>query len=124
MSYMTDKSSSIRGFDRLFPLCFHSRQPLSSGRRDVLSYSEPATAATSDEGTPVSNEVPAVSAAVRILERIAADLPKAVSPTVLVNELDLNRSTCYNILATLQRAGWVSKLEAREGGPSDRGCSR
>lgn len=63
----------------------------------------------------MSNEVPAVSAAVRILERIAADLPRAVSPTVLVNELDLNRSTCYNILATLQRAGWVSKLEARGG---------
>jgi coenzyme F420-dependent glucose-6-phosphate dehydrogenase len=63
----------------------------------------------------VSNEVPAVSAAVRILERIAAELPKAVSPTVLVNELELNRSTCYNILATLQRAGWISKLDARGG---------
>jgi coenzyme F420-dependent glucose-6-phosphate dehydrogenase len=63
----------------------------------------------------VSNEVPAVSAAVRILERVAAELPKAVSPTVLVNELRLNRSTCYNILATLQRAGWVTKLDGRGG---------
>nr|WP_323807002.1 IclR family transcriptional regulator [Amycolatopsis methanolica] len=63
----------------------------------------------------VSNEVPAVGAAVRILERMAAELPKAVSPTVLVNELELNRSTCYNILATLQRAGWVSKLDGRGG---------
>lgn len=64
---------------------------------------------------PVSNEVPAVSAAVRIIERLAAELPRAVSPTVLVNELELNRSTCYNILAALQRAGWVNKLEARGG---------
>jgi DNA-binding IclR family transcriptional regulator len=63
----------------------------------------------------VSNEVPAVSAAIRILERLAAELPRTVSPTVLVNELQLNRSTCYNILATLQRAGWVNKLDARGG---------
>lgn len=63
----------------------------------------------------MSNEVPAVSAAVRILERIAVDSPKAVSPTALVNELGLNRSTCYNILATLQRAGWVNKLDSRGG---------
>jgi IclR family acetate operon transcriptional repressor len=58
----------------------------------------------------MSSEVPAVNAAIRILERLAADLPRAVSPTVLVSELQLNRSTCYNILATLQRAGWVDKL--------------
>jgi IclR family acetate operon transcriptional repressor len=63
----------------------------------------------------VSNEVPAVNAAIRILERLAAELPRAVSPTVLVNELGLNRSTCYNILATLQRAGWVNKLDSRGG---------
>ncbi|BBC30846.1 hypothetical protein SGFS_021400 [Streptomyces graminofaciens] len=56
-----------------------------------------------------------MSAAVRILERLAAELPRAVSPTVLVNELELNRSTCYNILATLQQAGWANKLEARGG---------
>ncbi|WP_344018055.1 IclR family transcriptional regulator [Pseudonocardia kongjuensis] len=49
------------------------------------------------------------------MERLAADLPRPVSPTVLVNELQLNRSTCYNILATLQRTGWVTKLEARGG---------
>ena len=63
----------------------------------------------------MSSEVPAVSAAIRILERLAAELPRTVSPTVLVNELQLNRSTCYNILATLQRAGWVNKLDARGG---------
>lgn len=56
-----------------------------------------------------------MSAAIRILERLAAELPRAVSPTVLVNELGLNRSTCYNILATLQRAGWVNKLDSRGG---------
>jgi len=63
----------------------------------------------------VSSEVPAVNAAIRILERLAAELPRAVSPTVLVSELGLNRSTCYNILTTLQRAGWVSKLDTRGG---------
>jgi IclR family acetate operon transcriptional repressor len=63
----------------------------------------------------LSSDVPAVNAAVRILERLAADLPRAVSPTTLVNELELNRSTCYNILATLQRAGWTTKLDARGG---------
>ncbi|MFE7276778.1 IclR family transcriptional regulator [Streptomyces sp. NPDC057623] len=56
-----------------------------------------------------------MSAAIRILERLAAELPRAVSPTALVNELGLNRSTCYNILTTLQRAGWVNKLESRGG---------
>jgi len=63
----------------------------------------------------VSSEVPAVNAAIRILERLAAELPRAVSPTVLVNDLQLNRSTCYNILTTLQRAGWVTKLDTRGG---------
>ena len=63
----------------------------------------------------MSNEVPAVNAAIRILERLAAELPRAVSPTVLVHDLRLNRSTCYNILTTLQRAGWVNKLDTRGG---------
>jgi coenzyme F420-dependent glucose-6-phosphate dehydrogenase len=63
----------------------------------------------------VSNEVPAVSAAIRILERIAAESPRAVSPGVLASELGLNRSTCYNILATLQRAGWANNMGSRSG---------
>jgi coenzyme F420-dependent glucose-6-phosphate dehydrogenase len=61
------------------------------------------------------NEVPAVSAAVRMLERIAAEAPRPVSPGVLASELGLNRSTCYNILATLQRAGWANNLGSRVG---------
>ena len=32
-----------------------------------------------------------------------------------MNELGLNRSTCYNILATLQRAGWVTSTGERSG---------
>lgn len=52
--------------------------------------------------------VPAVAAAIRILERLAAEWPRTLSPGVLVEELELNRSTCYNILATLQRAGWAT----------------
>jgi IclR family acetate operon transcriptional repressor len=56
-----------------------------------------------------------VSSAVRILERLAAQWPAAVAPKDLVNELGLNRSTCYNILATLQRMGWVTSTGERSG---------
>lgn len=63
----------------------------------------------------MANEVPAVAAAVRILDRLAASAPAAVSPGQLVNELGLNRSTCYNILATLQRAGWAQSMGERAG---------
>ncbi|MBH0776340.1 IclR family transcriptional regulator [Nocardia bovistercoris] len=69
----------------------------------------------------MTNEVPAVSAAIRILEALAAASPRAVSPGALAGELGLNRSTCYNILATLQRSGWVNNLGPRSGctlGPS------
>lgn len=55
--------------------------------------------------------VPAVAAAIRILESLAAEWPRSKSPGALVEELGLNRSTCYNILATLQRAGWASPTE-------------
>src|SRR5215813_7684093 len=51
------------------------------------------------------NEVPAVVSAVRLLERIAADWPDPVASGTLIDELGLNRSTCYNILGTLQRIG-------------------
>ena len=63
----------------------------------------------------MSNEVPAVSAAIRIIERIAAESPRPVSPGVLASELGLNRSTCYNILATLHQAGWANNLGTRSG---------
>jgi DNA-binding IclR family transcriptional regulator len=63
----------------------------------------------------VASDVPAVSSAVRILERLAAEWPHPVAPKDLVNELGLNRSTCYNILATLQRAGWVTSTGERSG---------
>jgi coenzyme F420-dependent glucose-6-phosphate dehydrogenase len=64
---------------------------------------------------PVSDDVPAVNAAVRILERIAAESPSAVSPGILATELGLNRSTCYNILATLERTGWATNMGSRTG---------
>jgi DNA-binding IclR family transcriptional regulator len=63
----------------------------------------------------MASDVPAVSAAVRILERLAAEWPTAVSPGRLVTELGLNRSTCYNILATLQRSGWAASMGERAG---------
>ncbi|WP_426246479.1 IclR family transcriptional regulator [Nocardioides sp. LHG3406-4] len=63
----------------------------------------------------MANIVPAVASSVRIIERLSAEWPDPVSPRVLVDELDLNRSTCYNILATLQSAGWVRSLGARAG---------
>jgi IclR family acetate operon transcriptional repressor len=63
----------------------------------------------------VANNVPAVASSIRIIERLAAEWPDAVSPRVLVTELGLNRSTCYNILATLQSNGWVRSLGDRTG---------
>ncbi|HET9082512.1 MAG TPA: IclR family transcriptional regulator C-terminal domain-containing protein [Trebonia sp.] len=63
----------------------------------------------------LSTDVPAVSSAVRILERLAQAWPDMVTPGTLVSELGLNRSTCYNIVGTLQQAGWVSGREGRPG---------
>ena len=61
------------------------------------------------------SDVPAVGAAMRILEALAAASPAAVSPGQLVSDLKLNRSTCYNILAALQRGGWARSLGDRAG---------
>lgn len=61
------------------------------------------------------SNVPAVQTAVRIIERLATDWPDPVTPRDLVSELDLNRSTCYNILATLQQTGWLRSLGDRAG---------
>jgi DNA-binding IclR family transcriptional regulator len=63
----------------------------------------------------MADEVPAVSAAVRILERLAESWPETLSPTKLTNDLGLNRSTCYNILGTLQAAGWATAGGGRTG---------
>jgi DNA-binding IclR family transcriptional regulator len=63
----------------------------------------------------MAGEVPAVTAAVRILERLAKAWPDAMAPGALVRELGLNRSTCYNIVGTLQQAGWVAGLDGRPG---------
>jgi DNA-binding IclR family transcriptional regulator len=63
----------------------------------------------------VANHVPAVAMSVRILERLAAEWPEPVPPRELVNELGLNRSTCYNVLSTLQQAGWAHPLPDRSG---------
>jgi DNA-binding IclR family transcriptional regulator len=63
----------------------------------------------------MTSEVPAVSASVRILEMLAAEWPSSVSPGRLVSELKLNRSTCYNILGTLQSMGWALNLGDRAG---------
>ena len=63
----------------------------------------------------MASDVPAVGAAMRILESLAAASPAAVSPGQLINELELNRSTCYNILAALQRGGWARSLGDRAG---------
>jgi DNA-binding IclR family transcriptional regulator len=60
-------------------------------------------------------KVPAVKAAVSIVERLAAEWPTPLPPGALIDELGLNRSTCYNILATLQRSGWVINAGNRAG---------
>jgi IclR family acetate operon transcriptional repressor len=63
----------------------------------------------------MNDKVPALSSAIRILERLADEWPQPLAPGVLITELGLNRSTCYNILATLLRAGWVSTQGTRGG---------
>jgi DNA-binding IclR family transcriptional regulator len=63
----------------------------------------------------MASDVPAVGTAMRILESLAAASPAAVLPGQLVNELKVNRSTCYNILAALQRGGWARSLGDRAG---------
>jgi len=56
-----------------------------------------------------------VTAAVRVLERLAAEWPDAMMPRSLIDELEMNRSTCYNILSTLQSVGWVRSVGDRAG---------
>lgn len=63
----------------------------------------------------MGSQVPSVSAAVRILETLAQRWPDVVTPTTLVRELGLNRSTCYNIIGTLEQAGWVAGQANRHG---------
>ncbi|GEL22003.1 IclR family transcriptional regulator [Pseudonocardia sulfidoxydans NBRC 16205] len=63
----------------------------------------------------MASDVPAVVNAVRLLERIAREWPDPVSTGTLIDELGLNRSTCYNILGTLQRAGWAATRGDRGG---------
>ncbi|WP_284743814.1 IclR family transcriptional regulator [Amycolatopsis sp. RTGN1] len=65
----------------------------------------------------MTSDVPAVLSAVRLLERIARDWPEPVASGVLIEELGLNRSTCYNILGTLQRAGWTTSRDGWSLGP-------
>ena len=59
----------------------------------------------------MSSDVPAVEKAIRILERLAAEYPRPVSPATLIADLALNRSTCYGILATLRAQGWGASPE-------------
>jgi DNA-binding IclR family transcriptional regulator len=63
----------------------------------------------------MASDVPAVTNAVRILERIGREWPDAVASGALIDDLGLNRSTCYNILGTLQRTGWVASRGDRTG---------
>lgn len=63
----------------------------------------------------MTSDVPAVVNAVRLLERIAREWPDPVASGVLIDELGLNRSTCYNILGTLQRVGWAASRGDRAG---------
>jgi DNA-binding IclR family transcriptional regulator len=63
----------------------------------------------------MASDVPAVSSAVRVVERLASSWPAPVPTKDLVDELRMNRSTCYNILATLHRLGWVTPAGERNG---------
>ncbi|GAA1836239.1 IclR family transcriptional regulator [Pseudonocardia ailaonensis] len=63
----------------------------------------------------MASDVPAVMNAVRLLERIARAWPDPVATGVLIDDLGLNRSTAYNILGTLRRAGWAATRDDRAG---------
>lgn len=60
-------------------------------------------------------DVPAVTNAVRLLERMADEWPDPIPTGTLIRELGINRSTCYNVLRTLQRSGWAATGGARAG---------
>jgi DNA-binding IclR family transcriptional regulator len=63
----------------------------------------------------VSKDVPAASATIRLLERIREEWPAAVPAGELSRSTGINRSTCYNLLHTLARAGWVERPDGRGG---------
>jgi DNA-binding IclR family transcriptional regulator len=57
----------------------------------------------------VALRAPAVAAAIRILDFLATQSPRA-GVTELSRSLGINKSTCFNILATLAHFGVVSRL--------------
>lgn len=59
-------------------------------------------------------DVPAVSAAIRIIQALSRH-PDGVAPGTLIADLNINRSTCYNIMGTMEQAGWVVRLRGRPG---------
>lgn len=72
-----------------------------------------ATSATNATSELVPTETglpaPAVAAAVRILDYLAKRTPRA-GVTEIARALDINKSTCFNVLATLAHFGMVAKL--------------
>jgi DNA-binding IclR family transcriptional regulator len=66
-------------------------------------------------GSDMANDVPAVASAVRLLERMAEAWPEPLASGSLIRDLGINRSTCYNILGTLQRFEWASSTGTRAG---------
>lgn len=61
----------------------------------------------------MQKDVPAVSAAIRILERLREAGPVGRPAGLLSRELAINRSTCYQLLHTLRRWDWVSQAGQR-----------
>ena len=72
-----------------------------------------ARASARSDATVVASEValraPAVASAVRILDFLATQSPRA-GVTELSRSLGINKSTCFNILATLAHFGVVTRL--------------
>ena len=56
----------------------------------------------------MNNTVPSVVAAMRIVERLAAE-PGGLSRSALAAEPGLSSSTCYRILRSLEAVGWAAK---------------
>ena len=80
-------------------------EPRTAHRSRIASAAVRRTTAPREPGLPA----PAVAAAVRMLDFLAKVTPRA-GVTEIARALDINKSTCFNILLTLAHYGVVAKL--------------
>ena len=89
----------------------HRAGPIVGGKttRKPRTALAPAPARTAGASREPGLPAPAVAAAVRMLDFLAKVTPRA-GVTEIARALDINKSTCFNILLTLAHYGVVAKL--------------